>query len=189
MLSALLLAVVLTADDSPPPPSSSELPTHFAMYVTLLEPLVVAPGAGVISGAPLGVLGRVGAVLGGRHALLVGVSFATQFDGPGGGTTLTFMPTYRFFFRPLAANSLSPYVQAELFVGYAYASTGGAGASTVPFGLGGSFGGEYLVGRSFGITAGLGARLVHSETAFAGTVGAKATGFGLYASAGLALHF
>ncbi|MBL8952443.1 MAG: hypothetical protein JNK82_16805 [Myxococcaceae bacterium] len=193
MISALVVALTLSSEPTPPPtpPPMSHaegelIPTSFAMYIALLEPMVIATGSSV-SVAPLSATVRLGAVLDGRHALLAGISFAGSFASSSDGVTISFMPTYRYFFKPLRAGGFSPYVQGELFVGYG-ATEGGA--SVLPFGFGGSFGGELLFSRNFGITAGAGARFIHSESTGGGG-GGRVTGnqLGIYASAGLSLHF
>ena len=187
MFSALLVALTLSADPTPPPlpaAEGAELPTSLAMYIALLEPMVVASGSSV-SIAPISATVRVGGILNGQHALLFGISFAAAFLSSGNGVSLSFMPTYRYHLKPLRAGGFSPYVQAELFVGYA---TGGG--DTVPFGFGGSFGAEMLFTRNFGLTAGAGLRYIHSETSIGGG-GGRASGnqIGIYASAGIAMHF
>lgn len=184
MISALVVATALSAE---PGVEGAELPTSVAMYIALLEPMVVASGSSVTV-APINATVRVGGILNGQHALLAGISFATAFLSNSNGVTLSFMPTYRYHLTPLRAGAFSPYVQAELFVGY---SSGGGGGSTVPFGFGGSFGAEQMVTRNFGITAAAGLRFIHSEVTGGGGGGGTTSGnqLGIYASAGLALHF
>ncbi len=188
MISALLVALTLSSEPTPPPMPSAEgeaLPTHFAMFISLLEPMVVATGSSVAI-APLSATIRLGAVLDGRHALLVGVSFAGAFASTSNGVTISFMPTYRYHLKPLRAGGFSPFVQGEVFVGY---GAGDQGAATLPFGLGGGFGGELLFARNFGITAGAGLRFIHSQTSQGGGLRSTGNQLGLYASAGLSLHF
>jgi hypothetical protein len=183
MISALALTLMLGAD-------GEALPSSAAMYISILEPVATAsPGAG-ITVTPVSVAVRVGGVLNGKHALLVGLSFATQFasSGNASGTTLTLMPTYRFFFEELHAGGFSPYVQAEMFIGYATANAGGPSTNSVPFGFGGSVGGEYLFSRHFGVNAGAGLRFTHSETSFGGA-SVSGNSVGIYVSLGAALHF
>ena len=165
----------------------AELPTSLAMYIALLEPMVVASGSSV-SVAPISATVRVGYILSGQHALLLGISFAAAFLSTGDGVTLSLMPTYRYHLKPLRAGGFSPYVQAELFVGYAENGGGPGGGNTVPFGFGGSFGAEQLVTRNFGITAAAGLRYIHSAVR-SGNFTVSGNQIGIYASAGLALHF
>lgn len=189
MISALVIAVTLSSEPTPPPMPSAEgesLPTSFAMYIALLEPMVIATGSSV-SVAPISATVRLGAVLEGRHALLVGLSFAGAFASTDNGVTVSFMPTYRYHLKPLRAGGFSPYVQAELFVGYGAGDSGNT--QTLPFGFGGSFGGELLFSRNFGITAGAGARFIHSQTSVGGGLRSTGNQLGIYASAGLSLHF
>jgi hypothetical protein len=189
MIPALVVAVSLSSDPTPPPMPSAEgeaLPTGLAMYIALLEPMVLA-SASSVQIAPINATVRIGAVLEGRHALLVGISFAAAFASSQNGATVSFMPTYRYHLKPLHAGGFSPYLQAEVFVGY---TTSGGNSNTVPFGFGGSFGGELLFHRNFGITAGAGLRFIHSSTSLGGVgQGPSGNQVGIYASAGLSLHF
>jgi hypothetical protein len=187
MIAPLAVALcVLSQTEGSAAADSDTLPSSFAMYVSFAEPQITAGGSTAISATV-----RAGAVLAGQHALLVGVSFGSAFASASPGTTLMFLPTYRFYFRELAAKQFSAFAEGHIFVGYTYSSAGGGGLGThsVPFGVGGGFGGEYLITRNFGFAGGAGLRFVHSETSFAGTVASYSNMIGIWAFAQLALHF
>ena len=116
MIAPLTVALcVLSQTEPPPPPTETEseaLSSSFAMYVSFAEPQVTLGGGTTVSATV-----RAGAVLAGRHALLVGVSFGSSFASASPATSLMFIPTYRFYFRPLAAKQFSPFAEGQLFLG------------------------------------------------------------------------
>jgi hypothetical protein len=176
MIAALALSAVLAAEEAEP------LPNSFAMYVSVAEPSVVVGIAG-IGFQPDSAALRVGSVLYGSHALLFGVGFAASPVSTTETIVLSFLPTYRYFLTPLRAGGFSPFAQADLFVGYA----NGGGQSSVLFGLGGGFGGEYLFMRNFGVVVAGGLRFVHSEVT--GVIRDFENTVGLWGMAALSLHF
>lgn len=209
MLSALLLAVALaaegedqgadaqppatpaalapqTAPEAAPPVLEAEpLPTSFALYLSLIEPYVQFGGVSSIAGTV-----RIGVVLEGRHALLIGLGANATIGGPFPTTTVLATPAYRYHFAVLAPGALSPFVQAELVAGFSHSTInlgGGSSSDSFIFGGGLGGGGEYLFVRGFGVALSAGLRLTRNEAVSQSSQ--STTNVGFWGSAALAMHF
>jgi hypothetical protein len=176
------------AAPAPPPdvqPEPAPLPRHFAMYVSLIEPsatlvqntFAVVPESAVV---------RLGVILKGKHALLLGLGLSAEPVGPSTGVRLMVMPTYRFFMMPLREAGLSMYVEAHAF--FAPTDTG-SNTMNLLYGGGVGFGGEYLFVRNFGIVAGATLRVTHGELAVTTTSTVSETLIEFVGTVALALHF
>jgi hypothetical protein len=182
MINALVAAALLGA------PGEDPIPTSFAMYVDLFQPSVIINNTG-LSASPVSAAVEVGAVINGQHAMTIGLGFSASPTGSATSVAVTFNPTYRLFFTPLHPQGFSPFIEGQVFVGYSSGSNFGTSATTIPFGVGAAFGGEFLFARNFGILAEGGLRFEHvTITSNFGGPG-DSNALGLFASAALSMHF
>jgi hypothetical protein len=182
MINALVAAALLGA------PGEDPIPTSFAMYVDLFQPSIIVNTSGV-SATPVSAAVELGAVVNAQHAMTVGLGFSSSPTGSSTSIAVTFNPTYRLFFTPLHPQGFSPFVEGQVFVGYSSGSNFGTNATSIPFGVGAAFGGEYLFARNFGILAEAGVRFEHvTITSNFGGPG-DSNALGLFASAALSMHF
>jgi outer membrane protein W len=195
------------------------LPSSLVVTSLSISGNVVPPGDVVNAATPLRVgyhFGQVSILLG---LSVVRPSFTTRTTTttPGGTSTTTeahqsvllfgLAPTVRYYFMPLQASGLSPYVQGELdlgLVGASASSTNANGTTTTPsiksptavgFSLVGGV--EYLFSRHFGVTGELRLRFMAASVSDTETTGGggsvtnnpSANLLSVGATAGLSFHF
>jgi hypothetical protein len=187
-LPALLLTAALAADAEP---NAEPLPNAFSLYMSLIEPSIPVQPSTFFNGqtaTSVSTAVRLGATIGGRHALLVGLGFQATPGSQQFEMSVSVMPTYRFFLRTLRPGGFSPFFELMAFFGVTYIPSQGMNGTTIPFGGGIGFGGEYLLARNVGLAASMGMRLTHSPAQL-NTGAPEGNTLDLRVSLAIAFHF
>jgi hypothetical protein len=234
MRAAVLAVLAALASATPSSAAADEVPNGLHVTIDVFDPSlpsslvvgslgisgnVVPPGDVVNAATPL----RIGYHFG-QLSILLGLSVVrpsfttrTTTTTAGGTSTTTesnqsvllfgLAPTVRYYFTPLQASGLSPYVQGEFdlgLVGASASSTNANGTTTTPsiksptavgFSLVGGV--EYLFSRHFGVTGELRLRFLAASVSDTQTTGGggsvtnnpSANLLSVGATAGLSFHF